>query len=124
MYGIYTFIIYIFIHHITLYTYKYIHSAGIYIPDWETPGHVLAAPIDDFLAHFDIWRPLASNPGISRRLASRILAPTHLVTTLAALRLEKLQRSGVQLSERLASLGIMGDPLRAPLYLPVIRAVW
>ena len=30
-------------------------------------------------------------------------------------RLEKQQRSGVQLSEKLSSLGIMGDPLRGPL---------
>ena len=29
--------------------------------------------------------------------------------------LEKLQRSGVHLTERLASLGIMGDQLKAPL---------
>ena len=33
--------------------------------------------------------------------------------------LEKLQRSGVQLSERLASLGIMGAQLRVPLKHPV-----
>ena len=32
---------------------------------------------------------------------------------------EKQQRSDVQLSERLASLGIMGDQLRAPLKPPL-----